>query len=83
MLFGEVSGRIVMKSQLSGMPECKLGLNDKILMEQSDASAYGGGAGVGGVASCVGGPGEVSRPQAVANLGSKREVALDSLKFHQ
>lgn len=83
MLFGEVSGRIVMKSQLSGMPECKLGLNDKILMEQSDASAYGGGAGVGGVASGVGGPGEVSRPQAVANLGSKREVALDSLKFHQ
>merc|ERR1712216_367578 len=32
MLAGEVSGRIVMKSQLSGMPECKLGLNVGISM---------------------------------------------------
>ena len=44
MLAGEVSGRIVMKSQLSGMLECELGLNDKILMNAADA-IVGGEAG--------------------------------------
>ena len=28
-----VSGRVVMKSYLSGMPECKFGMNDKIAIE--------------------------------------------------
>jgi AP-2 complex subunit mu-1 len=30
VLSGEVSGKIIMKAYLSGMPECKLGLNDKL-----------------------------------------------------
>jgi len=32
ILSSNVSGQILMKSLLSGMPECKFGLNDKILM---------------------------------------------------
>lgn len=33
MLSAHVAGRIVMKSYLSGMPECKFGINDKVLVE--------------------------------------------------
>lgn len=33
VLSSHVAGRIVMKSYLSGMPECKFGINDKILMD--------------------------------------------------
>lgn len=29
-----MSGRVVMKSYLSGMPECKFGMNDKIVIEK-------------------------------------------------
>ena len=28
-----VAGRVVMKSYLSGMPECKFGINDKLIMD--------------------------------------------------
>ena len=31
VLSSHVAGRIAMKSYLSGMPECKFGLNDKII----------------------------------------------------
>jgi AP-2 complex subunit mu-1 len=31
----DASGQIIMRSYLSGMPECKLGLNDKLQMEKS------------------------------------------------
>ena len=30
----EVSGRVLMKALLSGMPECKFGLNDKLIMDK-------------------------------------------------
>lgn len=33
MLSAHVAGKVVMKSYLSGMPECKFGINDKIVME--------------------------------------------------
>lgn len=33
VLSAHVAGRIVMKSYLSGMPECKFGINDKVLMD--------------------------------------------------
>ena len=33
VLSAHVAGRIIMKSYLSGMPECKFGINDKVLME--------------------------------------------------
>lgn len=33
VLSAHVAGKVVMKSYLSGMPECKFGINDKIVME--------------------------------------------------
>mmetsp|Transcript_57080 Transcript_57080/g.121295 ORF Transcript_57080/g.121295 Transcript_57080/m.121295 type:complete len:430 (-) Transcript_57080:51-1340(-) len=33
-LRADVSGQIVVKSQLSGMPECKFGMNDKLVMSR-------------------------------------------------
>lgn len=42
ILRADVSGKIVMKTYLSGMPECKFGLNDKLVMEkESKAKAKG------------------------------------------
>lgn len=38
VLRGDVTGQILLNVKLSGMPECKLGLNDKLLMER-EASA--------------------------------------------
>ena len=37
VLSSHVAGRVVMKSFLSGMPECKFGLNDKITMEKQSS----------------------------------------------
>lgn len=38
VLSAHVAGRVVMKSYLSGMPECKFGINDKILMDSKGKS---------------------------------------------
>lgn len=38
-----VDGRIMMKSNLSGMPECKIGINDKIVMESRGTNMIGDG----------------------------------------
>lgn len=49
VLSAHVAGRIMMKSYLSGMPECKFGINDKIIMEakgrptNDDSSVRGAG----------------------------------------
>ena len=34
VLSSHVSGRVVMKSYLSGMPECKFGMNDKLVIDK-------------------------------------------------
>ncbi len=34
VLSAHVAGRVVMKSYLSGMPECKFGMNDKIALDK-------------------------------------------------
>ena len=39
VLKNDVSAKIQMKAQLSGMPECKLGLNDKVVMDKGDSGA--------------------------------------------
>ena len=36
MLSAHVAGKVVMKSYLSGMPECKFGINDKIVMDSKN-----------------------------------------------
>ena len=35
----ELSGKVMMRSQLTGMPECKFGLNDKLIMEKEGGAA--------------------------------------------
>jgi len=42
ILRADVSGKIIMKTFLSGMPECKFGLNDKILMDKESKAARPG-----------------------------------------
>lgn len=37
----DVVGALKMRTHLSGMPECKLGLNDKVLLEAQGRSAKG------------------------------------------
>merc|ERR1712060_807210 len=37
-LRADVAGQILVKSQLSGMPECKFGMNDKLGMSSNDKS---------------------------------------------
>lgn len=36
VLSAHVSGKVVMRSYLSGMPECKFGMNDKIIADSKD-----------------------------------------------
>lgn len=33
VLKADVNGKIVVKTQLTGMPECKFGVNDRLLMQ--------------------------------------------------
>lgn len=35
VLKADVNGKIVVKTQLTGMPECKFGVNDRLLMQTS------------------------------------------------
>jgi len=39
VLKSDVIGQVVVKTQLSGMPECKFGINDKLLIRESDNKA--------------------------------------------
>lgn len=41
VLSAHVSGRVVMKSYLSGMPECKFGMNDKIVIDKQGKAGAG------------------------------------------
>lgn len=45
VLSAHVSGRVVMKSYLSGMPECKFGMNDKIVIDKQGKGAASDDAG--------------------------------------
>ncbi|TPX31627.1 hypothetical protein SeMB42_g07730 [Synchytrium endobioticum] len=42
MLRADVSGQVLMRAYLSGMPECKFGLNDRLLLEQEGSKAGAG-----------------------------------------
>ncbi|CAK9291885.1 unnamed protein product [Gordionus sp. m RMFG-2023] len=39
VLSAHVAGKVIMKSYLSGMPECKFGINDKIVMESKSGKS--------------------------------------------
>lgn len=45
VLKNDVSGKIMMKAMLSGMPECKLGLNDKVVLDKEGSKGASGGGG--------------------------------------
>merc|ERR1711977_625901 len=70
LISGRVNGSIQMKVYLSGMPECKIGLNEKFMMEAE--SGYQGAA-----SSTMEG-----RPTSVAQKACRSQVALDYIKFH-
>jgi AP-2 complex subunit mu-1 len=42
VLRSEVQGKVMMRAFLSGMPECKFGLNDKLIMEKENPAAASG-----------------------------------------
>lgn len=79
VLSAHVAGKIVMKSYLSGMPECKFGINDKLTLENKgnkNAAGAGGaaesnGATTSGVITSSGGG------------GGKSAIAIDDIQFHQ
>jgi len=67
VLSAHVSGRIVMKSYLSGMPECKFGMNDKLVVDkQNKSSALDTSADAGNKKNT-----------------SKAGIAIDDCTFHQ
>jgi AP-2 complex subunit mu-1 len=49
VLRGEVHGKVMMKTLLTGMPECKFGLNDKLIMEKEGGAAAAAGQLAAGV----------------------------------
>ncbi|VDP94051.1 unnamed protein product, partial [Echinostoma caproni] len=53
VLSAHVAGRVIMKSYLSGMPECKFGFNDKVSLENKQRAPAGDDSAVntsGGIA---------------------------------
>jgi AP-2 complex subunit mu-1 len=38
VLRADVQGQVLVKTSLSGMPECKFGINDKLLIKNSAAN---------------------------------------------
>lgn len=42
----DVQGQVVVKCQLSGMPECKFGMNDKLLMQKESKTREGADRGI-------------------------------------
>lgn len=69
VLSAHVAGKVVMKSFLSGMPECKFGINDKIVME-----AKGGISTRGGISG---------NAEAETSRSGKPVVVIDDCQFHQ
>lgn len=67
VLSAHVAGRVVMKSYLSGMPECKFGINDKLVMDSK---------GVGKIGSLGGSNDDASK-------SGKPVVVIDDCQFHQ
>ncbi|KAJ1718625.1 clathrin associated protein complex medium subunit, partial [Coemansia biformis] len=76
VLRADVQGQIVMRSFLSGMPECKFGLNDKLVLEAAatEAAAVGRVRQVGARSGAVGGAG---------GGGDGETVEIADCQFHQ
>lgn len=68
VLRADVNGQIVMRAYLSGTPECKFGLNDRLLLDTHDAS------------NTVSGNRDGTQKATRAAAGS---VTLEDCQFHQ
>ncbi|KAJ2343070.1 clathrin associated protein complex medium subunit, partial [Coemansia sp. RSA 2671] len=73
VLRADVQGQIVMRSFLSGMPECKFGLNDKLVLDRDPA------AGNTTVASSQMG----RRQGGMSGMGDGESVEIADCQFHQ
>jgi AP-2 complex subunit mu-1 len=71
VLRADVNGQIVMRAYLTGTPECKFGLNDRLLLDSGASSGANGGRGGG-----ISGNNKATRAAA----GS---VTLEDCQFHQ
>ncbi|XP_032887655.1 AP-2 complex subunit mu isoform X1 [Amblyraja radiata] len=82
VLSAHVSGRVVMKSYLSGMPECKFGMNDKIVIEKQ-----GKGTSDEAAKRMKIGPTSTPSKSRIASSGQnksgKQSIAIDDCTFHQ
>ncbi|KAA0714735.1 AP-2 complex subunit mu-B [Triplophysa tibetana] len=67
VLSAHVSGRVVMKSYLSGMPECKFGMNDKIVIDKQGKGATT----------------DDSVKSELGGSSGKQSIAIDDCTFHQ
>ncbi|XP_038575437.1 AP-2 complex subunit mu-B-like [Micropterus salmoides] len=79
VLSAHVSGRVVMKSYLSGMPECKFGMNDKIVI---DKQGKAGSSEDGGKRSEVTQDAHTHTPASPAGCAAL-SIAIDDCTFHQ
>lgn len=76
VLRADVNGQIVMRAYLSGTPECKFGLNDRLLLDNDAAGPGSSSAGGANMGSKIGG----SSSKTKAAAGS---VTLEDCQFHQ
>ncbi|EPS34609.1 hypothetical protein PDE_09573 [Penicillium oxalicum 114-2] len=72
VLRADVNGQIVMRAYLSGTPECKFGLNDRLLLDPGTTSGANGGRSGGGSSG--------HKQSTRAAAGS---VTLEDCQFHQ
>ncbi|KAL4817100.1 AP-2 complex subunit MU [Aspergillus spinulosporus] len=75
VLRADVNGQIIMRAYLSGTPECKFGLNDRLLLDNDAAGPGSSNPGAGGR-----GAGGHSSSKTRAAAGS---VTLEDCQFHQ
>jgi AP-2 complex subunit mu-1 len=76
VLSAHVAGKIVMKSYLSGMPECKFGINDKLTLDNKGNNKAGPNSDSNGnsvITTTSGGGGGIG----------KSSIAIDDIQFHQ
>ena len=72
VLTAHVSGRVVMKSYLSGMPECKFGMNDKLVVDKQANPSTPEAATL-----------EAQLAKKGSSSNSRSSIAIDDCTFHQ
>ncbi|PFH38692.1 hypothetical protein BESB_010340 [Besnoitia besnoiti] len=89
VLRADVNGEVHVNCRLSGMPECKFGLNDRVPLQAPRAAGPEppGPAGSGSVpaAGLAGGPGRPKQPgtERKDDAAAAQGVMLDDCRFHQ